>query len=59
MFNISNCNRNVAILVEMRGLTMFGVMPLPRYGIFNGPRPLKSLPLKIFIRKLTFFISGC
>ena len=24
--------RNVAILVKMRGLTMFGVMPLPRYG---------------------------
>ena len=55
MFNISNCNRNVAVLFRLRGLTMFGVMPLSRYGIFNGPRPLKSLPLKIFKRKLTFF----
>ena len=39
MFNISNCNRNVAILVKMRGLTMFGVMPLPRYGILSHFQP--------------------
>ena len=32
MLSISNCNGNVAILVEMKGVTMSGDMPLPKYG---------------------------
>ena len=39
MFNISNCNRNMTILVKIRGLAMFGVMPLPRYGILSHFQP--------------------
>ena len=39
MLNISNRNRNVAILVKMRGLTMFGVKPLPRYRILSYVQP--------------------
>ena len=39
MFNISNCNIKLTILVKMRGLTMFGVMPLPRYGISRHFQP--------------------
>ena len=31
MLSISNCNGNVAILVEMKGVTMSGDMPLPKY----------------------------
>ena len=31
--------RNVAILAKMRGLTMFGVKPLPRYGILSHFQP--------------------
>ena len=32
MLSISNCNGNVAIIVEMKGVTMSGDMPLPKYG---------------------------
>ena len=34
LFDVSNCNRNVPILVEVRGQPTFNDLPLTRYDIF-------------------------
>ena len=34
LFDISNCDRNVPILVKMRGQPTFDDLPLARYDIF-------------------------
>ena len=68
MFNISNCNRYGAILAKMRGLTMSGDMPLPKYGTlgvlsqFQPVKPVFSynwLFLGVIMKSVMFNISNC
>ena len=46
MFNSSKFSRNVAILVKMRGLTMSGDMPSPKYGILSYFQSFKPVLAK-------------
>ena len=68
MLSISNCNGNVAILVEMKGVTMSGDMPLPKYGTlgvlsqFPPVKPVFSyhwLFLGVIMKSVMFNISNC
>ena len=63
--NISNCNKNMAILVKLRGLTMSGDMSLRRYRILSHFQPFKPvfsykwLFLGVILKSVLFNISNC